>query len=76
MVDDDVVATQMIGSAQGVATAHTPGAVEEKDPTPEWIPVTADLEKYAGKSVVLRLYQWPPYSQIPGPAYWQTAKVE
>ena len=76
MVDDDVVATQVIGPAQGVTAAHIPGAVEEKDPVPEWMPVSVDLAKYAGKSVVLRLYQWPPQSQIPGPAYWQAAKVE
>lgn len=76
MIDDEVVNNQVIGTSQGAVMGHAPGAIEEKDPAPEWKAVSVDLSKFAGKAVVVRLYHWPPESQIPGPAYWKSAKVE
>lgn len=34
------------------------------------------LVTYPRKGVFLRLYQWVPASQIPGPAYWRKAAIE
>jgi ADP-ribosylglycohydrolase len=66
-VDDAVVANKVIGTA---------GAIEDRDPGPSWTPVSVDLSKYAGKAIILRLYQWPPASQIPGSAYWRKTALE
>jgi ADP-ribosylglycohydrolase len=76
MADDDIALNQGIGSSGGTPVAHIPGAIEEKDPQPEWTPVTVDLSAYKGRTIVLRLYQWPSASQIPGPAYWRRARLE
>ena len=40
-----------------------------------WTRVEADLSKYAGQTVVVRLYQWMP-SETPVAAYWRKAAIE
>ena len=61
MVNDDALLNRVIGAADA--------------PPGQWCPITVDLSAYAGKNVILRLYQWVPDSQIPGSAYWRKAEL-
>jgi hypothetical protein len=65
LVDDNVVDNRVIDAKMA------PPAKEIV-----WIPVSVDLAKYAGKPVVLRLYQWTAASDVPASAYWRKAAVE
>jgi hypothetical protein len=75
-VDDDVVAEKMIGIGGSIPVGSKPGASAKEDLDLTWTNVTVDLSKYAGKAVILRLYQWPAGSQIPASAYWRKAAIE
>jgi hypothetical protein len=38
--------------------------------------LTLDLSAFSGKTVTLRLYDWVNENQIPGAAYWRSARIE
>ncbi len=76
MVDDDVATNKMSGVFGAITEGRPPGTSSETNPNPTWTSVIVDLSKYAGKEVVLRLYQWMPDSQIPGFGYWRKAVIE
>ena len=57
--DDDNLTTQVI----------------ETENEKSWKEVSLDLSPYAGRTVTLRLYQWPVANRIPGSAYWRYARI-
>jgi hypothetical protein len=58
--DDDNLSTQII----------------ETENETSWKEVSLDLSPYAGRTVRLRLYQWPVANRIPGSAYWRSVRIE
>jgi ADP-ribosylglycohydrolase len=75
MIDDDPVASQVIKTTEPEKAPAARGDSASMDYDPTWTTVNVDLSKYAGKPVILRLYQWPGDSQVPGPAYWRKATL-
>jgi hypothetical protein len=73
-VDDDNVTTQMIGQEEITARKDVPANAAFA--VPNWTTVEADLSKYAGKTIKLRLYQWLAVNDIPGAAYWRSVHVQ
>jgi ADP-ribosylglycohydrolase len=73
-VDDDNVTTQMIGQEETTARKDVPANAAFA--VPNWTTVEADLSKYAGKTIKLRLYQWLAVNEIPGAAYWRSVHVQ
>ena len=58
--DDDNLSTQFI----------------ETENETSWKEVSLDLSPYGGRTVRLRLYQWPVANRIPGSAYWRSVRIE
>ena len=73
-VDDDNVETQMIGEEETIDRRDVPPNAASA--VPNWTTVRADLSRYAGKTVKLRLYHWLAPNAIPGAAYWRSIRVE
>jgi ADP-ribosylglycohydrolase len=72
-VDDDTLKTQVIGVEDNINAKEVPANAAFA--VPNWATLEEDLSKYAGKTVKLRLYHWLA-EQIPGAAYWRSARVE
>ncbi len=72
--DDDNLTTQIIGAEETTVTKDIPPNAAFASPS--WIAVETDLSKYSGKRIRLRLYQWLCPNEIPGAAYWRSAKVQ
>jgi hypothetical protein len=66
-VNDRKVAEQVVGDA---------GTSAQAEGEPGWTRVEADLSPYAGRTVIIRLYQWTPSSELPGTAFWRKAVIE
>ncbi len=73
-IDDDDVKTQVLGQGETVDRKDVPPNAAYA--APSWATVRADLSKYAGKKVRLRLYHWLVPDAIPGAAYWRSVQVE
>jgi hypothetical protein len=73
-IDDDPLKTEVIGAEPAINTQEIPPNAAFA--VPDWTAVEVDVSKYAGKTVQLRLYHWLVANQIPGSAYWRSAKVE
>jgi hypothetical protein len=74
LVDDDTVATEVIGAEDTADLKRVqPNAAAA---APIWKPVRLDLSRYAGRTVTLRLYHWLVPEQVPGAAYWRSVRVE
>jgi hypothetical protein len=73
-VDDDDLKTAMIGEEETTPRKEVPPNAAFA--VPNWTTVEADLSKYAGKTVKVRLYHWLAPDELPGAAYWRAASLQ
>jgi hypothetical protein len=74
LVNDDILTTQIIGQPEAISSKDVPPNAQAA--LPDWTAFDADLAKYSGQKVVVRLYQWLVPNEIPGAAYWRAASIQ
>jgi hypothetical protein len=72
--DDDNVTTEIVGKEETINRKDVPPNAASA--APNWTTVEADFSNYSGKTVKLRLYHWLAQDEIPGAAYWRSARLE